>query len=96
MSETKWSEKDRVLPRRNSGESQFGRDTIRGEETSCCCTCSETPRKSLIPCDPEAKLESKTCDFLNSLLERAKRVKRTSCSRRETREAKLGKRNSGG
>ncbi|MCC4769422.1 hypothetical protein FXV91_04175 [Methanosarcina sp. DH2] len=24
LSETKWSEKDRVLPRRNSGEAQFG------------------------------------------------------------------------
>ncbi|MCC4769237.1 hypothetical protein FXV91_03150 [Methanosarcina sp. DH2] len=29
MSETKWSEKDRVLPRRNSGEAQFGRGAIR-------------------------------------------------------------------
>ncbi|MCC4770673.1 hypothetical protein FXV91_10915 [Methanosarcina sp. DH2] len=32
MSETKWSEKDRVLPSRNSGESQFGRVAIRGEK----------------------------------------------------------------
>jgi len=30
-----------------------------------------------------------------SLLERAKRVKQTPCSRSGTREAKLGKRNSG-
>ncbi|WP_229392359.1 hypothetical protein [Methanosarcina sp. DH2] len=34
MSETKWSEKDRVLPRRNSGETQFGRDAIRARHNS--------------------------------------------------------------
>ncbi|MCC4770659.1 hypothetical protein FXV91_10835 [Methanosarcina sp. DH2] len=26
------------------------------KQTSCCCTCSATPRKSSISCDPEAKL----------------------------------------
>ncbi|MHB8101609.1 MAG: hypothetical protein ACYDEF_05400 [Methanosarcina sp.] len=26
------------------------------KRTSCCCTCSATPRKSEIFCDPEAKL----------------------------------------
>ncbi|MCC4771918.1 hypothetical protein FXV91_17635 [Methanosarcina sp. DH2] len=51
MSEEKRSENDRVLPRSNSGEAQFG-----AKKTSCCCTCSATPRKSSISCDPETKL----------------------------------------
>ncbi|MHB8103450.1 MAG: hypothetical protein ACYDEF_15090 [Methanosarcina sp.] len=42
------SEKDFVLPKRNSGS--------EAKRTSCCCTCSATPRKSPIFCDPEAKL----------------------------------------
>jgi len=34
LSETEWSEKDRVLPRRNSGEAQFGRGAIRARRNS--------------------------------------------------------------
>ncbi|MDY9925762.1 hypothetical protein [Methanosarcina sp.] len=34
MSEAKRSEKDCVLPRRNSGETQFGRDAIRARRNS--------------------------------------------------------------
>ncbi|MCC4771363.1 hypothetical protein FXV91_14690 [Methanosarcina sp. DH2] len=32
LSGAKRSEKDRVLPRRNSGETQFGRDAIRASQ----------------------------------------------------------------
>src|SRR5665647_2028933 len=40
------------------------------KRTSCCCTCSATPRKSPIFCDPEAKLGQlcwKNCALISLL-----------------------------
>ncbi|WP_410510213.1 hypothetical protein RSJ42_08875 [Methanosarcina hadiensis] len=53
------------------------------KRTSCCCTYSATPRKSMIFYDPDAKL-----GYFNpkiSPLEEAKRPKRTPPSRGGTR-----------
>jgi len=61
------------------------------KRTSCCCTCSATPRKSPIFCDPEAKLGKR-----NSGRETREEKLGKRNSGRETREEKLGRRNSAG